>query len=269
MNKARIREHIAGYDLAAQVYWLGDGGFGRSAVSLPGLPSATTMDAITPLLCRWGYGVVQPQYIGTYDSDGDPFTPESAVRSVSLVQELVKTGKLHDLRGDRFVDSGRIVEVMAAHSFGTFVAMKAILQGLRPRIAVMLSPMFEFGKRSGEVGLTVDWRRHVDHMARALPLTFRMNDTKRWYDFFATAEHYQPDPATVVGSDTRVRIYCIVGEKDTSLIADKSRRYVEKFVGRYPTVLEFAGFRTIPGAGHDAEELLTADAEAELRNLVA
>ena len=77
MIKARIR--VEG--IACQVYRSVQAGFDKTAVVVPGIPYVTDQEAITPFLVEMGYGVFQPQYLGTFDSDGK-FTPESAIETL-------------------------------------------------------------------------------------------------------------------------------------------------------------------------------------------
>jgi len=263
LNKARVRTG----GLAAQVYWEGNGGFERTVLFAPGIPYVTDREAITPLLVNLGFGVVQVQYPGTYDSEG-PFEPEGCA-GVLLEWEriLSREGRLFDLRGEAWIKVGGDVEVVAAHSFGTYAAAGAIIRGLRPRVALMLSPMFEFGSKAPEVGLQVDLDKHVRHISRALPLTFRMHSVDEWEHFFAQESVFHPDEAKDVG-EARTRLYCVVGDQDPSLNAPTSCKYVESFARKYSNCFEQAKGVVVEGGTHDVESLLSPAVVEEITALL-
>jgi hypothetical protein len=264
MYKARIR--VDG--LACLVFRPEERGFDKTAVVASGIPYVTDEEPITPILNELGYGVIQPQYIGTFDSDGR-FTPEGCIETLLRVQAMLERhSELFDLRGETRFKVGRSVDVVAGHSFGTYVAIGAVLRGLPARVALAFSPMFEFGAKRAEVGLKVDLEKHVRHMSEALPLTLRMKSSKIWRQFFLTRNEYHPSPNRAKCAQ-RTKLFCAVGDSDPSIDAEVSAQYVRAFAAEYAECLELVDYRIIPGATHDVKTMLTPELRESLRKLLS
>src|SRR5680860_100370 len=103
--------------VAGNVFDQGDGF--PIALVLPGLPyvpgSSEYIERLAEEFC-----VVQPQYAGTYDSEGE-FTPSSAIRTVTDTIDRLEEG-LFDARSERLIARG-CPEILVAQSFGTWVAL--------------------------------------------------------------------------------------------------------------------------------------------------
>jgi hypothetical protein len=259
MNKARIR--IDG--LAALVYWPDGAGFSKTALIAPGLPYDLAQDRIVPVLTASGFGVIQPQYIGTYDSDGF-FTPQGCIETLLRFERLIAThDRLYDIRGERYFNIGPRVDVLSAHSFGTYSAVGALLRGLRPSLTILMSPMFEFGAKRAEVGLQLDVRKHVRHIANALPLTFRMKTVAEWEDFFLDQTCFHPRPNDVT-CPSPSDVFVICGDADTSLQLCQSVQYVRSFCESYKQCLHLTTHEIVAGGTHDVSTLLTPEIVSQL-----
>lgn len=264
MNKARIR--VQG--LAAQVYWEKPVGFDKTAVVVPGLPYETTQEPITKILTDHGYGVIQPQYMGSYDSDGQ-FSPQGCVQTLFKLEDILKTSsELYDIRGERVFRIGNSIDLIAAHSFGTYVAMAAILRGLQVPTAIMLSPMFEFGAKRDAVGLKVDMEKHVRHFSTALPLTLRLQSVDVWHNFFVTDEKYHPEP-DMTACTRQTRLLAVCGDSDPSLNVSASKTYVKNFALTYPKCLSMFGYEIVRGGTHSVSSLLTSKVCRIIKKLAA
>lgn len=254
MNKARIR--IKG--MAAQVYWPDTGETQRLAVVASGLPYAPDKEPITELLVQSGYMVLQPQYAGTYDSDG-AFSPTAAISTLLNWQQLLQVeSTLFDHRGHRWVTLPTDVGLLVAHSFGTYGAIGALLRGFNARAAMMFSPMFEFGTQSTSAGLRVDMEKHIRHIEGALPLTFRLTSPDEWIDFFLHTDSFHPFP-DMLKEGRAIPLICVCGTNDPSIDCNRSMVYVRDFCTRYARRLRLLEYIRIPGAGHDWSALLSSD----------
>lgn len=264
MNKARIRVN----NIAALVFWNDGDGFDRTAVVLPGVPYETSQDPLTPLLLSSGFGVIQPQYIGTFDSKGE-LSPDSCIETVFQIRNVIAQHEtLYDLRGERSFRIGHSMDLLTGHSFGSFVAMGSILRGIGADRSLLLSPMFEFGIDRERAGIRLDMERHVRHIAAALPLTFRLKSERLWRKFFISERRFHPEPRKT-SCQHRTKLLVIAGDDDPSLEVTASRRYVTDFVARYSTCLELTTFVTVSNGTHDTKSLLTPEVEAQVRSFVA
>lgn len=264
MNKARVR--ING--LASLVYWEDEVGFDQTALVVPGLPYETSESPFVQLLAPASFGVIQPQYMGTFDSEGE-FSPESAVETLLRFQDVLRNNsELYDLRAERSFRVGNQINVLVAHSFGTYAAIGAILQGLRTPIAIMCSPMFEFGSRCQDVGIKVDMERHVRHISNALPLTFRLKSQEVWHDFFTTREKFHPEREEVT-CPHRTKLLIIAGDSDPSLDVKRSQQYVKGFISHYSHCLELADYLVVNGGNHDLLSLLNSNVVKAVKRVLA
>lgn len=245
MQKARTRRN----GLACLGFWPNGREFSKTALFFDGMPYVPTITPMTEYLVDRGYGVIQPQYIGTFDSDGQ-FTPQSAVDTVFEVDRQLKDSPWYNYRNEtEFRVSGE-VDVAVAHSYGTNVLFSALLRGFRPRIMILKSPFFLFGSNAGEAGQRGDFSGHVRQMIGALPLTFRFGSNEEWFDYFVNKPQAHPDPETVLAGK-RTKLLCVVGDKDGDIDPEISRAYIEKAAERYSQAFDLVNYLVIPGAKHD------------------
>lgn len=263
MEKARTRD--AG--LATQVYWPSEEGFAHAAAFFAGLPYVTDVEPTTEVLVDLGFGVFQPQYRGTYDSDG-LFSPNSAIDTAFDLRDLLAAGKpIRDLREERDIEVPSRISVTAAHSFGTNVLLQAILRGLEPDVAILLSPFFEFGADGEKAGAKVDMPKHVRHIRQALPLTIRMESAEIWERFFYKEKQSFPAPDAAQASRP-TKLLCVVGEGDPGIDAAKSREYAEAFCDRYSRNVELVDYVVVNEAPHAQKSLLTPPVREAIASLV-
>jgi hypothetical protein len=223
----------------------------RIAAVLPGLPYVPGLQECGGFLYSLGYDVVQPQYSGTYDSDG-AFSPQSAIQSVTRLRGVLSKGSVTDFRGGGTVTVEGGVEVAAAHSFGTWVLASALVSGFRPRAALLLSPFLGVGDQLREAGARADLSGQPDHIHGALPLTFRLASVTEWRAFFTDGSFSFGDAAG--GGSTR--LIGVTGGEDPGLEPERTRRRFRWFVEKYAEACADSEFHIVPNAGHDEEGLL-------------
>ena len=260
MKKARIREN----ELAAQFYWSTDN-VKKIVLTAPGMPYVPDEEAFTSFLSDFGCGVLQPQYIGTYDSSGI-FTPENAVETLfRFSDQISKNGTIHDLRNDNVLYVPRTIDVLVAHSFGTYVAFNSILNGLDVDIAILFSPMLEYGSNAPIAGLKANLSGHIRHISLSLPLTFRLGNLDIWNDFFMNTPHVHPKVAI---NTTRkiVNIICVCGKEDPGIDSEISRKYVQNLCQNYGHRVNLLEYIEVDKGTHDVATLLTDDVKDYIRN---
>lgn len=87
MQKARTRQN----GLTCLVFWPSGNSFNRTALFFDGMPYVPSITPMTEYLVNRDYGVIQPQYFGTFDSDGN-LTPDSAVETVfEVARQITET----------------------------------------------------------------------------------------------------------------------------------------------------------------------------------
>jgi hypothetical protein len=238
------------------------------AVNLPGLPARIHATPIVPTLLELGYAVVQPQYFGTYDSEGD-LVPESAYRTVRVLLELLERGGLVDgWSHEPLLPPGRRVPLLVAHSFGTYVAMCALVDGLDFERVALFSPMPRFGRHSREDGLILDLDRHAQRIASVYPLTHRARGSDSLKRFFLDADDTWPTrrrpesgPSPTVG--------VFVGADDPGIDAGRAmaatRSLAESLLGVGCVSVD----KVIPHGQHGVDTLLAHDTAGVIRRFLS
>lgn len=217
--------------------------------------------AISPLsnyLVSKDYGVIQPQYYGSFDSEGY-LTPKRAVSTIFEIEKQLKKRPWRNYRNDKDFVPPPTVDLAAAHSYGTNLLYSALLMGFRPRLMILQSPFFLFGANGMQAGQRADFTTHVQQMANALPLTFRFDRERTWMNFFVRSPQIHPPTRKVPSSRQRTKLICVVGSNDGDIDAGASRAYIEQAANTYKQAFELIAYIVVPGAGHDQATLMSAE----------
>lgn len=249
MQKIRIRQE----GLAALAFTHQPDVLRQVVLCLPGLPFVPGLQTFGKLAFELGCDVVQLQYAGTFDSEGE-FSPGSAVDSVFRMRSILEEGEIRDHRGGRSLRLDGPVKGCLAHSFGTWVLSRAFAEGFRPDLIGLFSPFLGVGRELPVAGARVSMSRQVDHLQGALPLTFRLSSTVEWAEFFGSGDFPYPDHASGVGTSA---LLAVTGEDDPSLDAISVRRRFEWFASRYAPATNSIRFEVVPGGTHDEGTLLS------------
>lgn len=263
MYKARVRAD----GIASLVYWRGSrDGFDRTALFLNGMPYTPELNPfLREFLLDLGYGVVAPQYLGTFDSDGF-FSPESAVETVFRSCNQLHYQPWFNLRGEHKFRVGAEVKLAIGHSFGTNILFSALLSGFRPPVMVLLSPYLLFGSARSKADAIVDAAQHMRHVRAALPHTFRLIPGQAWENFFYLAPQGPPDPADVPAG-RKTKLVLITGEKDPGINSAQTQSYAYDMAARYPHAIATLDYFAVPHGTHDPETIMKEGIVLAIRKL--
>jgi len=252
LNKARIREE----GIASLVSWLGDStGFDKSASFFTGIPSRNTTSPVTRIMTQLGYGVIQPQYIGSYDSDGE-LLPENCVETIMKTCNYISPHHSINIQTAMPFQIRNNIEIAIGHCAGTCFLLEAILRGFSPKIAIFLSPMITFGQARHDAGIKVQFDKYVDYITHAFPITHRMNSDV-WKHFFMSNDNFHTNPIKPTLSQ-KIKIFCITGKKDPDLDAVYCQIFTERFLYKYNDILELEDFIIVNDGTHSEESLFTS-----------
>lgn len=254
----RYRARIRNNGLAAMIAWNGlQSGFTRTAAYFTGLPSRNSIAVTTKLIMETGVGVIQPQYYGTYDSKGT-LTPDSCVNTIFDVDALSRKKFLVDLHRGFTFQIGAGIDVLIGRCAGSCFVLNAIIRGLRPRIAILISPICEFGIKRHDAGIKGDFDSYVEYIANAFPLTHRMNPDV-WRHFFLYAKEFHPPPSQSPHSDVITQVIAVAGEHDPVMDVEKNEAFTRDFISKYSHAMSLREFIVVPDADHSEESLLCPD----------
>lgn len=247
--------------ISGEMYSASANGTKPICLYLSGLPGSTGRNAGTFFFANKGFAVLQPQYMGTYDSDG-AFTPSNTFDSVRKLNEIVNRGVIVDVKNNREIEMASAISVVFAHSFGCYVALRTL--GSLPQVilTVLFAPTIGFGQRYGSFA---DPIVQIDYLKRGRPYTYRLGPRDEWQ------EHFQKD-LTAKARDNRLigkhnsQILAIVGGNDKNF----DPRYISELIkedgikdGR-----RVADCLIVENGDHDIESLLTPSVERHIMNLL-
>jgi hypothetical protein len=247
MHKMRIREN----GLAVQAYAHQGDKLRQIAVVFPGLPYVPGLQECGRFLFSLGFDVVQPQYTGTYDSDG-VFSPRTAIQTVDRLRDLLSRPFVMNHRGQTKIAIESDIEFAAAHSFGTWVLANAFVTGFRPGVLLLLSPYLGVGADLPKAGSRMDLSRQADHLRDALPFTFRLSSYEDWKSFYTDGKFAFCE----LGHDGRSHVIGATGEDDPGLDPERTGDRFRWFVQEYHEGVSDSQFFIVPSAGHDEADLL-------------
>ena len=99
--------------------------FDRILLFLPGLPSYPGQPSFLNTALRLGVGVVMPQYLGSYQSDGT-FTPQGCIETVKRSVEFLKSKHAVELYGKTKISWDYDDIILGGTSFGGYVVMASL-----------------------------------------------------------------------------------------------------------------------------------------------
>lgn len=220
------------------------------AINIPGLPGRMHATPIVPTLLEAGYDVLQLQYYGTYDSEG-AFDPRRAHQTIIDAVEALRSGEVVEFGTNTQVVGDRPPRLLVAHSFGTYVALRALMAGAQFEKVLLFSPMLRLGRWSAVDGLELDLHAHVARIAEVLPLTHRIVSAEDLRRFFIEDEWI---PSAPVGTP---RFGLFVGTEDPSLndqvALDAAKATLQEVYGDQS--LDVLA-HSIRGAGHGVDSMV-------------
>lgn len=249
--KVRIRE--AGFALTGLVHEASEESApAPTALVAPGLPYTPSAGGMVERLHQQGFNAFQWQYPGTFDSAGS-FSPQSAVQSLNLANELLKQPSVFDLRSSTPVSlSTDGIQLLAGHSFGTWVITQALARGDVPvSSALLFSPFFDVGRNLYQAGVRADLSGQAIHIAEALPLTFRMSSLAEWKAFFGDGLFPWPPVVAKEPHPNPTRLYVSTGADDSALDPTAVETVMHSWLDRYRGLVTLEDWAVVEGVGHE------------------
>jgi hypothetical protein len=234
-----------------------DGDYIRiSAASFTGIPTTNTTTASTKLLTSFGYGVIQPQYIGTYDSDGI-LTPENCVKTISKAFYLDDQNKfIFDYHSNKQSKLSSKSDILMAHCVGGCFSLNAILRGFRPHVVILFAPICEYGPNRRDAGTDIDFVKYVKYMKNVYTHTHRF-DSQLWENFFLHDSNFHPLPGECAISEKKSKLLVLMGDQDEMVDVHRCKNFIEHFAKKYSHVLELSEFVCVPQAKHNVQSILS------------
>lgn len=149
------------------------------AILCQGMPYVPCMEAIVPVLAKFGFDALQVQYPGTYDSAGK-FAPKAVFQKIAgLGVSLARGNCPIDPRSEKplRVQGNRLI--LVGHSFGSWITYQACLETDVFNYGLMFAPYFGFTEEHG-VNSPEELIHHLKYVRRAVPLTHRFADDDDW-----------------------------------------------------------------------------------------
>lgn len=229
----------------------------HSIAHFPGLPNLPVpIPGATEFLTRFG-PTFQPQYPGTYDSEGD-FDPINIVADLKVWWDDTSDWQME---AEIKKDLPKADCIFSLHSFGAFVGLRMLEahSWLLPKAIIMFAPTYAFGGPAKAQGIRNDLEAKALHMAQFYPRTFRQDDPERLNALFTRGHEFDFSNRQAV----QTPVYVVLGKKDPSLDAVKALEFTQDFFSKHTDVFDFRGEFIAMEAGHSMASLLSDDSVSE------
>lgn len=216
------------------------------AVYFGGLPTTGGKNMATFFLAKQGYLVVQPQYLGTFDSE-DVFSPDNLKVSIKKVITIFSKKNVFDIKKEVNIPISGNIKVFVGHSFGC----NAILHShtiLRDEIDLLLffSPVIGFGSNFGSFA---NPKEQIEYISRSRPYTYRLSN-EDWMHYFDKDLKGVNSPLERLNKLNFCKTILFYGKLDANFDLEKIKSLVQE--SNNPLL----NIHTVEGAGHGIESLL-------------
>jgi len=225
----------------------------RSAIFLYGFPGSVGANITTDLLIKNGYTVFMPNYYGTYDSNGT-HTPISALQTLTDLSNAISKGEFKDIKSQNHITIPINVELVAASSFGCFIALRSLNVFQDVNSLLLIAPAITFCNSGANFcGLLEDGIENIEYVIRSRPYTYRIGDRNDWLKLFSG----QYDIPVSNTFHSLKNIIGIVGDNDSTFdlqrLNAKFKSLIQKIINSDAQIQ----LETVSGGSHSAESLLT------------
>lgn len=167
------------------------------ALFLYGFPATVGSNKLTDVLVEMGYTVLQPHYLGTYDSKGD-FTPQSAFDTVKKIETVVNKSLVKNLKNNTMYKLPNRISVCIGYSFGAYVMRHTITYLKNVKNLILVSPVMSNNISNSLCWVNEDGLTHLNYVLRTRPFTYRITNKGDWMDKYVNDVVFENIPSDKV-----------------------------------------------------------------------
>lgn len=218
--------------------------FDKLLIFLPGLPSYPGQPSFLDAALKLRVGVVMPQYLGSYQSDGI-FTPHGCIETVRRTVEFLNRKHGEELYGKTKISWDFSEIILGGTSFGGYAAVES-LKYIAFQKLFLVSPLLYLAPTNGLPKLGDPIIHRLEFVKDVYGHVYRSVSISLWKRAMA---HFQAgENGRTIVEQTRIAI--LHGIKD-NIVPYQHSKYFSK---QHPNV--FLGLQ--PGAGHSTSEVCSS-----------
>ena len=183
-----------------------------------------------------------------------------------MVEDIVlsnKEGKTYNVKNNSKIDLPEIKYVVG-NSFGCFIALRSIKYLQKVKKAILFAPALTYGKTEEPSGFKESGLKFLEYVKRSRPFTYRLDDEKKWRDFYDGKMNICIDRQINTGLE---EVVCVVGSNDGSFNLDELKRNYSKIINQCIGKEVLSKLIIVEGGKHSISTLLNDEVIDELNKL--
>lgn len=231
-----------------------------TAIYLYGFPGSNGSNLFIEYLVDKGFIVFQPNYPGTFDSDGK-HSPLNSISFMENVSNIIQDGKFSEIKSNKTINFPPRLDLLSGSSFGCFVALRCTHYFEKINSLILFSPVLTFST-SGEhdCGFFEDGSENVDYVAKSRPFTYRLLDKREWLDL------YNGKFDLVVNKGNVNKVFSVIGENDGCFSIDKYKSNYKDIINTHLNT-DLIQNILVSGGKHSISTLLSKELRSEIQNI--
>jgi len=214
-------------------------------IVFPGLPNQPRSEDFGDNLAKEGFYVLQPRYIGSWESYGR-FSIKNCIKTVVEAEKLLQGGKAIECWGEKKIEWDLKKIFILSSSFGSSIVLSA-LPKLSSKEIICLAPLTNLNKHNSDKNIQEqDLSVLGGFLQRGFENAFRHFELDEWEDFIKGKTEANPILYTKNVKDKN--IFLIHGEKDEVVNISRTEEYYNEIKSGNKVI-----FEKVPGIGHGGE----------------
>ena len=217
----------------------------KGVIVISGLPNQPRNEDFGDTLAEQGFYVLQPRYIGSWESDGK-FSLTNCIKTVLEAERLFLQGKAKECWGNKKIEWSIEKVYILSSSFGSTIVLSA-LPKLKSERIICLAPLTDLKKHNSDKNLKEEDLTHLGgFLKRGFANAFRGLDEKDWKEFIKGDS--EANPMNYIKEIRNKKILLLHGDADDVVNISRTEDYYNKI--KKDNEVEMKRF---PGIGHGKE----------------
>jgi len=232
-----------------------------SCIFLSGFPATPGENSLITSLVKKNIHVCNPQYPGTYDSDGH-FNLESCIKSVEKINKATQADHIRNLKNSKIMTLPNHFHYMVGYSFGAFIALNSLQFFSSLKTLFLVSPVLSYGPSLESCGYSETYD-FIEYVKKTRPHTYRFDNFDTWKGLYNGVYNLTPS----VKNTSLENVICIIGEED-DFDLEKFAENHEKIITRFTANKINVKLIRVANGSHSINSLLNTEVMTEILNYI-